>query len=151
MELQKENMEVITNAKPLLGWAGGKIGIPTSARWGIDVLAYKAIQNEVLSIECKSYLNNPGVWAESFTKGLDSNKYKLFNNTNLRKVVLSRLKNQLVEYGLCQKDVTIKLGLASDKIQSDNDREELEKIFNKSKWVLFTDYCIKGELQVFAN
>jgi len=33
-----------------------KIGRPSSPRWEIDLVAYQGATNEVLAVECKSYL-----------------------------------------------------------------------------------------------
>ena len=38
-----------------------EIGRPSSPRWEIDVLGYRAPENLVLAVECKSYLDSPGV------------------------------------------------------------------------------------------
>ena len=37
------------------------IGKHSAPRWEIDVLAYKASINELLVVECKSFLNSTGV------------------------------------------------------------------------------------------
>jgi hypothetical protein len=37
------------------------IGRRSSPRWEIDLLAYDAAENTVLAVECKSYLDSPGV------------------------------------------------------------------------------------------
>ena len=122
------------------------IGRPSSPRWEIDVLAYNGSKNEVYAIECKSYLNNPGVRYESFNNGIDSDKFKLFNDANLRRIVFGRLKKQLVENNSCHKGVKVKLGLATGKIKSKDDRDKLTKLFSKKNWILYTDEYIKKEL-----
>lgn len=42
------------------------IGRPSAPRWEIDVVAYSARENELLVVECKSYLDSAGVRAASF-------------------------------------------------------------------------------------
>jgi Holliday junction resolvase len=37
------------------------IGRPSSPRWDIDIIAYKGAINEVLVVECKSYLDSRSV------------------------------------------------------------------------------------------
>lgn len=78
-----------------------KIGRPSSPRWELDLVAYKGSSNELMVIECKSYLDSPGVRARGLA-GRDSKeaaRYKLFNDSVLRKTVLGRLKKQLVASG----------------------------------------------------
>lgn len=43
-----------------------EINLPSSPRWEIDVVAYKAQNNALLAVECKSYLDNPGVRFNGF-------------------------------------------------------------------------------------
>jgi hypothetical protein len=123
-----------------------KIGRPSSPRWEIDIIAYKGGTNELLAIECKSYLDSPGVQAQGLNEGKYQERYKLFNEPILRNVVLNRLKEQLVELGSCSDDTKIKLCLATGKIYSINDRELLKKQFNENDWVLFSDEWVKEEL-----
>ena len=56
-----------------------EMGRPSSPRWELDVLAYKASTNEVLVIECKSYLDSTGVGSDAFTnpESKDATRYKL--------------------------------------------------------------------------
>jgi len=63
-----------------------QIGRPTSPRWEIDVVAYKASSNEILAIECKSYLDSTGVRASGLIGDHRSkqSRYKLFNEPMLR-------------------------------------------------------------------
>ncbi|MBT4289344.1 MAG: hypothetical protein HOD92_18625 [Deltaproteobacteria bacterium] len=128
-----------------------KIGRPSSPRWELDVVAYKGGSKEILVIECKSYLDSPGVKAESFKDGRYNERYKLFNEQILQNIVFDRMKNQLVDTGACAPDTKIKLCLATGKIASGNDRAELEKIFKDKAWGLFTDEWIKKELIKLSN
>src|SRR4026208_1937389 len=74
---------------------------PSSPRWEIDVVAYKASTNSLLVVECKSYLNSYGVKFAAFDggSGVDASRFKLFNDKVLRKVVFNRLSMELVESG----------------------------------------------------
>lgn len=57
-----------------------QIGRPSSPRWEIDVVGYKAAMNEIWVVECKSYLDSKGVSADAFTGNAGSNdRFKLFN------------------------------------------------------------------------
>ncbi len=69
------------------------IGRPTTPRWEIDVVAYNSAANEVIAVECKSYLDSVGVRMAHFTGQRDrfAARFKLFNEPETRKVVLRRL------------------------------------------------------------
>ena len=128
-----------------------QIDRPSSPRWEIDLVAYKGGINELLVIECKSYLDSPGVQAQGLNQGKYKERYKLFNEPTLRNIVLNRLKNQLVEQGACPEDLIVQLCLATGKIYSDRDRDDLTKQFSQNNWVLFSDVWIKEQLINLAN
>jgi hypothetical protein len=50
------------------------IGRPSSPRWELDVVAFKGGRNEILVIECKSYLDSPGVKAEGMKQVMNGVK-----------------------------------------------------------------------------
>ena len=43
-----------------------KIGLKTTPRWELDILAYKAKDNSLRVIECKSFLDSSGVSMKGF-------------------------------------------------------------------------------------
>ena len=43
-----------------------EIGKPSSPRWELDIVAYKANLNRILIVECKSYLDSYGVRFSGF-------------------------------------------------------------------------------------
>jgi hypothetical protein len=65
----------------------GKASLP---RPQLDVLAYKPAANELLVIECKSYLDSRGVMLAGFHGQLKAEKdvYKMFNRQPLRELVI---------------------------------------------------------------
>src|SRR5689334_11602038 len=73
-----------------------KIDRFSSPRWEIDLVAYKGSTNEVLAIECKSLLDSRGVVFEA-GEFSPTERYKMFTDLVLRKVVLKRLSKQLVK------------------------------------------------------
>ena len=83
-----------------------RIGLPNAPRWEIDLLAYKSATNELLVIECKSFLYGPGVRYAAVVRSdhRSSDRYKLFNNELLRQVVLNRLVKQLEASGSCPEE-----------------------------------------------
>ena len=118
-----------------------RIGRHSSPRWEIDVLAYNVRENTLLVIECKSYLNSPGVKYEHFIapKNGDVSRYKLFVEPVLRRVVLNRLANQLISMGACRPSPRVILCLAAGHIASESDRERIVKHFHKRQWQLWDE------------
>ena len=58
----------------------------SSPRWELDLVAYKGSTNELLVVECKSFLDSTGV---NFRKGFEPDRrYKLFTDRKLRTVVV---------------------------------------------------------------
>ena len=123
-----------------------RIGRPSAPRWELDLIAYKGGTNKLLVIECKSYLDSPGVRAEGLMNGKYKERYKLFNETTLRKVVLHRLVMQLAKEGTCPKGLSPVLCLAAGRVYSDKDREELVRLFDQKGWKFFSDQWIKSQL-----
>jgi hypothetical protein len=108
----------------------------SSPRWEIDVVAYKARTNEVLAVECKSFLDSRGVIFRNGSFEPDR-RYKLFTHTVLRRIVLARLVRQLEKCGACRPDPKVHLCLAVGKFASATDRPGIRKHFDRFKWQLF--------------
>lgn len=122
-----------------------EIGRFSSPRWEIDLVAYKGSTNEILAIECKSFLDSRGV---VFQAGEFSppKRYKMFTDSTLRKVVLKRLAMQLVETGACASKPRVTLCLAVGKVAGGTDLEGLAKHFHAQGWRLFDDDWIRDRL-----
>lgn len=60
-----------------------EIGLPSAPRWELDLIAYKGATNELLVVECKSFLDSTGV---VFRNGQfePPKRYKLFAYDKLR-------------------------------------------------------------------
>lgn len=125
-----------------------RIGRPSSPRWELDLVAYKGATNEVLVVECKSYLDSRGVRSDGFIGDNDAHlaRYKLFNEDILRETVLARLSRQLVESGLCQDHPKVRLCLAAGKIATEFDRNTLQEHFKSNGWFLFDDTWLRTKL-----
>lgn len=128
-----------------------KIGRPSSPRWELDLVAYKGGSNEILVIECKSYLDSPGVKAVGLKNGKYKERYKLFNEEILREVVFTRLIAQMVESDSCPKNTPVKLCLAAGKVATKEDREEISEYFKSKCWRFYSDEWIKNELVKLSN
>ena len=79
-----------------------EIGTPSMPRPELDILAYKGLTNELLWIECKSYLDSGGVRYESFIDPDNPGykRYKVFNYPVYRDVITRALIRQTVSNGL---------------------------------------------------
>jgi hypothetical protein len=130
-----------------------RIGRPSAPRWELDILAYRASVNELLLVECKSYLDSPGVryLAVAGAEHRRSNRYKLFNDATLRRVVQSRLARQLAKAGACRKDPAIILCLAAGKVVSKSDTASLHALFKKRGWQFFDSEWIRKSLSNIAT
>ncbi len=120
-----------------------RIGRASSPRWELDLVAYKGATNEVLAVECKSYLDSTGVIFRNGTFE-PKKRFKLFTDRVLRSVVLKRLAKQLQATGACAPSPRIVLCLAAGKIARKSDREGLLKHFASKGWQVFdTDWVRK--------
>jgi len=130
-----------------------KIGRPSSPRWELDLIAYKGLSNELLIIECKSFLDSPGVRCRGFdgTDPKDAKRYKLFNDPVLREQVFNRLKKQLVDLGACSPSLSLTLCLAAGKVASENDRLKIKEHFERNGWRFFDDAWIKDRLRKMSD
>ena len=145
--LQWEGYWTTTSFKvELTGAEKRAIGRPTTPRWEIDVVAYRGSTNEILAVECKSFLHSTGV---IFRGGCfePQQRYKLFSDRRTRDVVLDRLARQLVASKACRRSPSVKLCLAAGKIARKSDRKALAKHFAKRGWGLLDEEWIQARLK----
>jgi hypothetical protein len=130
-----------------------KIGLPSAPRWELDIVAYKGATNELLVVECKSYLDSPGVTHGAFLpNGKLRERYKLFTNKKIRNAVLRKLGVQLVEKGYCAAAPRVQLALAAGKVAKPNDnRVRLKQHFLKHRWLLFDEDWLHQQLALLAK
>lgn len=117
----------------------------SSPRWEIDLVAYKGSTNEVLAVECKSFLDSRGVMFQA-GEFKPPKRYKMFADSALRRVVLKRLAEQLVETGACADKPRVRLCLAAGKIAGGTDLIGLKSHFEANGWTLFDDAWIRTRL-----
>lgn len=122
------------------------IGRPTTPRWEIDLVAYKPRANEVLAVECKSFLDSPGVQFRD-GKFISATRYKLFSEAKTRRVVLGRLARQLSSSGHCRARPKIALCLAAGKIWTGTNSVELIAHFRNRGWRLIGPHEIVRDLR----
>lgn len=127
-----------------------RIGRMSTPRWEIDVVAYKASTDELLAIECKSFLDSTGVqWAE-LQDGHASKRYKLFREPLCREVVLERLRLQMVESGRCRNSVAVRLAMVAGKIKR-GDEPILQEHFSANAWGFYGPDWLRARLTKLAS
>ena len=106
---------------------------PSSPRWELDIVAYSGRDNLLRVVECKSYLDSRGVALRAFDNNDEKavDRYKLFTDERLRRVVFNRLRLQFAQTGACGPEAKVKLSLACGRIASDADRDGLHKLFSQ--------------------
>ena len=128
---------------------------PSSPRWELDVVGYRGATNELLIVECKSYLDSSGVDAATFEGGNPKNqeRYKMFFDDNLRKVVLNRLVKHLVSTGFCSPRPRVRLGLAAGKVKGKAPAAEkrLQRVFARRRWIYLGPTEIRNELRALRH
>lgn len=119
---------------------------PSSPRWEIDVVAYKPSTNDLLAVECKSYLDSTGV---KFRDGEFDypGRYKLFTEPKTRDVVLPALAKQMHDSGACLPNPKVTLCLAAGRIATVTDKANLVSTFERNGWRLFDDDWVRDRLQ----
>ncbi len=127
-----------------------RIGRPTSPRWELDVVAYKGSTNEVLAVECKSFLDSTGVIFRDGTFEPE-NRYKLFTDGRLRSVVLKRLAKQLQAIGACARSPRVKLCLAAGNVARKSDSKGLSRHFTSKNWLLIDSDWVCERLRMASQ
>ncbi|MFO1077134.1 MAG: hypothetical protein U1E73_05350 [Planctomycetota bacterium] len=126
------------------------INRPSTPRWEIDVVAYKPSTNELLAVECKSYLDSTGV---KFRDGEFDypGRYKLFTESKTREIVLPALAQQLHTSGACLPNPRVTLCLATGRIATVTDKTNLTASFEQNGWRLFDDEWVRSRLVATAD
>lgn len=129
------------------------IGRPSSPRWEIDLVGYNPVANVLRIIECKSYLDSTGVRARDFNEGGQHNadRYKLFTDRILRRVVIEAAVRQLSVTGACLAAPTIELCLVAGNTASAKDKVAILEVFEVQGWQFFDDEWIRGRLRRLAT
>ena len=128
-----------------------RIGRHSSPRWEIDLVAYNACRDELLALECKSYLDSGGVHAADFLPGARyATRYKLFHDQTLRDTVLERLRLQMVEREFCRPETRVRLGLIHGHA-TDHNLGRLREHFAVNDWLLFEPDWLREHLGRLAK
>ena len=125
---------------------------PSCPRWELDIVAYKGGTNEILVVECKSYLDSRGVVFEDLSDGGKSaDRYKLFVDERIRRIVLNRLREQLTAAGSCSPSPDIKLCLAAGRVATDGGRQQIHQFFEAQKWLFMDEEWLRSKIQKVAD
>lgn len=129
------------------------IGRPSTPRWELDIVGYKATTNEIRVVECKSYFDSPGVAANDVVKPDShySTRFKLFHEDRTREVLFGRLVKQFHEVGLCRTDPKVILCLAAGKVRNESDRVSIHAHFKEKGWIFMDPGSLKTELRALAE
>lgn len=126
------------------------IGRHSSPRWELDVVGYRGFDNQLLVMECKSFLDSVGVYYAHVCGPNPHARYKLFTEPHLRKVVLGRLEAQFVTAGFCAPSPRVRLGMAAGRIRP-SDLEKVRAHFQEQDWLLWDHDGLKAELASLAK
>ncbi len=126
------------------------IGRPSSPRWEIDLVAYSGGRNELLALECKSFLDSSGVAVSELDPDSKSTRYKLFKEAKTRQIVLNRLGSDLRAKDFIAADCSINFGLVAAKVKADN-FEPLQALFAEKQWRLFGPDWLKERTTALAK
>ena len=119
---------------------------PSMPRPEIDVLAYRPAKQELLLIECKSYLDSVGVQHAAFAApdSVTASRFKLFNNAPLFEAVKKQVLKQLSEEGLLlQTTPSVQLCLVAGKIYA-ADEPLLKQYFEERNWMFVSPVRDRG-------
>ena len=130
-----------------------EIQIPSMPRPELDILAYKVQTNELIWIECKSYIDSGGVKLESFVYKDDPgyNRYKVFNFQTYREVISKALIRQTVQDGLTLANPTLKYCLVAGNTRSQQNREAIKKHFESNGWLFFAEDWLNTQLEKYKE
>jgi hypothetical protein len=119
----------------------------------IDIVAYRPAENELLMIECKSYLDSQGVGHQAFTEDGHRYKgrYKMFTNESLFHLARTRLVEQMQREGLITTPLPQpQLCLVAGKIYAKHE-PILRAHFESNGWRLYSPDWIADRIRNLAS
>lgn len=129
-----------------------RIGKPSIPRPEIDLLAYQAAGSVILALEVKSYLDSLGVKVDDLKHEYDvpEGRYKLFTCSNYRKIVLARLKQDLVACGMVTEASTLQLGMVAGNVHKRRS-EDLRQLLEGKGWLYWGPEDVAGKVRQLAE
>jgi hypothetical protein len=107
-------------------------------------------KNELRAIECKSYFDSYGVNRKELDPSTETSNYKLFRESETRRVVLSRLHSQFVERGLIPKDASVRLAMVAGKTRP-ADVASIVSLFEERGWIYQGKDWLSDQLKRLAG
>jgi hypothetical protein len=129
-----------------------KLKLPTIPRAEIDLVAYNVIDDILILIEAKSYLNSAGVTIGGLS-GSDTktkNRYRLLNNKKYQSLVTSRLISDFIKKGIIKNSTTIKYALAAAKVQPKS-KDNVAAFLKRQGYLFFDPADIKETIKKLAD
>lgn len=129
-----------------------RIGKPTMPRAEIDVLALHHQRNEIIALEVKSFLDSTGVKLEDLMEihEVPSGKYKMFTCENYRNIVLTRLREDLLQAGMVDTNTSLMLGLAAGNIRRGEEQQVRDHIM-RHNWFFLSPDDVRQKLQSLSS
>lgn len=123
------------------------IGKPSIPRPEIDLLAYRPLDGDVVAIEVKSFFDSYGLKPNELFEKYDipHGRFKMFTCEKYRSIVLSRLRQDLLECGMIKENTKIRLGLAAGNIYQFR-TAEIKEYFDKQNWFFWSPEEIKEKV-----
>lgn len=116
----------------------------------IDIVGYCGRTNTILAIECKSFFDSYGVNFNELCGTGKDDTYKLFRRTELRKMVLSRLAEELTQRGQCRPNPQVILGLVAGKVRKNEDAA-IKHFFRQQGWIFRGPAWLRREVKRLAG
>jgi len=129
-----------------------RLGKSTMPRPEIDILAYKPSINQLLIIECKSYLDSTGVSINAFRavkKMKGPKSIRVFSDNVFKTLIVKRLITQMMTDGLLSKVPKVKIGLICGKMKP-SEKGDVEELFRKNDWLLWTPQVVSKKIRALA-
>lgn len=125
-----------------------RIGLHTMPRPEIDLVAYNPVEDQLILIEVKSYLNSQGVTIGSLSGKTKktSDRYRLLNNRAFQKIVTKRLIEEFLERGIIKKTTKVKYALAAGNVQ-EKSYSKIKDYMRKRKYIFFEPSDIKQTIK----
>jgi hypothetical protein len=116
----------------------------------LDIVGYRGADNELLVLECKSFLDSVGVYYDHVANPRRTSRYRPFTEPGLRRVVLARLRKQFVAAGFCAGKPKIRLGLGAGRIRP-SDIDQVRDHFIRNGWFLWDRDFRRSELESLSR
>lgn len=130
------------------------LGKPSRPRAELDLIAYRPATNTLALVECKSYLDSPGVTIKAFngTNPKFAERFRLFTDEGFRELVTNRVLEQLAATeSIPPKNPSIEYWLIAGHI-APRSIEPLTELFEQEpRWVLKDRTWIAESLQAMRE